>query len=278
LRYTRNALGSDAGAQVKHRLAVAPLAAKISHALAIGLEPRALEEPHAGLGAVTEDHRAGRDQIGAVDRAGDVLEMDGRTRKERDSRSSDEDRAQPFQHARTGPIVFIDRRRPQLRGEITLICQWVQRSAAAAVAGCRRSESPDRWPLSAFLATQVQPYIFRFTCDTAYSTVHRKKLDKIKREILQRRRSPQNAAALMRLAAQLGRERAKRGKEPTYVSKYFHHLRPLSIPYHGGKDLAPGTKNSILNSLEDDVLAWEAQLGNGKEVSGQGNGGGHGTS
>jgi len=36
---------------------------------------------------------------------------------------------------------------------------------------------------------------------------------------------------------------------------------PLSIPHHGGRDLAPGTRNSILNVLEADVLAWEERLG-----------------
>jgi hypothetical protein len=37
-------------------------------------------------------------------------------------------------------------------------------------------------------------------------------------------------------------------------------LFALSIPDHGGKDLAIGTQRSILNQLEDDVLAWEERL------------------
>ncbi len=37
-------------------------------------------------------------------------------------------------------------------------------------------------------------------------------------------------------------------------------LFPLAIPHHGGRDLPVGTKNSILNQLEDDILAWEEEL------------------
>ena len=37
-------------------------------------------------------------------------------------------------------------------------------------------------------------------------------------------------------------------------------LPPLSIPHHGGKDFATATRNSILNQLEDDILAWEERL------------------
>ncbi len=73
------------------------------------------------------------------------------------------------------------------------------------------------------------------------------------------RRSPQGARALEKLAAQLGRKRVKRGKEPIWESADFN-LFPLAIPHHGGKDLPPGTKNSVLNQLEDDILAWEEEL------------------
>ena len=54
----------------------------------------------------------------------------------------------------------------------------------------------------------------------------------------------------------LGRRQDRRGKEHDELSVY-----PLSIPHHGGRDLAPGTRNSILNVLEADVLAWEERLG-----------------
>jgi hypothetical protein len=40
----------------------------------------------------------------------------------------------------------------------------------------------------------------------------------------------------------------------------FDELFPLSIPRHGGRDLSVGTQRSILDQLEDDVLAWEVRL------------------
>ncbi|MBV9636642.1 MAG: type II toxin-antitoxin system HicA family toxin [Methylobacteriaceae bacterium] len=59
----------------------------------------------------------------------------------------------------------------------------------------------------------------------------------------------------------------KRGKEPMWESAEFDELYVLAIPRHGNRDLAPGTKKSILDQLEDDVLAWEERLGDdeGKE-------------
>ena len=90
--------------------------------------------------------------------------------------------------------------------------------------------------------------------------MRRNKLDKLKRDLASRRRSQQKAADLERLARQLGRKLVKRGKEPVWESIEFEHLFPVSIPHHGGRDLAPGTRNSILNALEDDILAWEEKL------------------
>lgn len=46
-----------------------------------------------------------------------------------------------------------------------------------------------------------------------------------------------------------------------WESEAFIELYALSIPDHGGRDLAIGTKNSILDQLEDDILAWEERLG-----------------
>ena len=74
------------------------------------------------------------------------------------------------------------------------------------------------------------------------------------------RRTQARAADFQRLAKQLGRRPVKRGKEPTWESDEFPSLFVLTIPYHGGKDLAPGTKRSILNQLEQDVFAWEIRL------------------
>ncbi len=89
-----------------------------------------------------------------------------------------------------------------------------------------------------------------------------KGLTNLKRELEGCRRRQPKAVELEALARQLGRERnPDRGKEPTYVSREFPDLRPLSIPNHKGKDIPKGTKNSILNQMEDDVLAWEERLG-----------------
>ena len=89
--------------------------------------------------------------------------------------------------------------------------------------------------------------------------MNRRKLDKLKRELTQMRRSPQKARDLEGLARKLGRKQVKRGKEPTWESP-FPELFPLSIPHHGGKGIATGTKSSILDQLEGDVLAWEECL------------------
>ena len=88
----------------------------------------------------------------------------------------------------------------------------------------------------------------------------RNKLNKLRRELNEMRRSPQKAIALQSLAQRLGRKAVVRGKEPTWDSDVFMELRPLAIPDHGGKDMAIGTKNSILNQLEDDLNAWEEQI------------------
>jgi len=75
------------------------------------------------------------------------------------------------------------------------------------------------------------------------------------------RQASAKAIAFQRLANSLGRNPDKsRGKEPTWVSRDFPELRPLSIPDHGGRDIPYGTKQSILNQLEDDVYSWEELL------------------
>jgi len=91
--------------------------------------------------------------------------------------------------------------------------------------------------------------------------MNRKKLDKLKRELAALRRSPQKAGALERFARQVGRKPIKRGKEPMWESTEFDNLFPLAIPHHGGRDLATGTKNSVIDQLENDLEAWEQRLG-----------------
>jgi hypothetical protein len=89
--------------------------------------------------------------------------------------------------------------------------------------------------------------------------MNRRKLSKLRREWEQMWRSPQKASALSSLARRLGRTRVNRGKHPMWESK-FEHLFVLSIPDHGQKDLPPGTRNVILNELENDLLAWDEWL------------------
>jgi hypothetical protein len=90
--------------------------------------------------------------------------------------------------------------------------------------------------------------------------MNRRTLDRITRLLINARRSQQKARDLERLARMLGRKQDKRGKEPTWVHDELP-VYPLSIPHHGGRDLAPGTRNSILNVLDGDVIAWEERLG-----------------
>ena len=86
-----------------------------------------------------------------------------------------------------------------------------------------------------------------------------KKLGKIRNRLVEMRLSPQGARALEKLAGQLGRKSVKRGKEPMWESGDFN-LWPLAIPRHGGRDLSVGTKNSVLDQLEEDIFAWEEKL------------------
>ena len=66
----------------------------------------------------------------------------------------------------------------------------------------------------------------------------------------------------------------KRGKEPMYESEPFPQLRALSIPNHKGKDMAPGTRNSILNQLEEDADAWDEAIERQERTNGGGSGSG----
>jgi len=78
---------------------------------------------------------------------------------------------------------------------------------------------------------------------------------------MQLRRSPQKAAALESLARRLGRSLVNRGKHPMWENTEFGDLYPLSIPSHGSKDLPIGTKNSVLDQLEEnDIAAWEQRM------------------
>ena len=73
-----------------------------------------------------------------------------------------------------------------------------------------------------------------------------------------RRKGGVSSREMQELASALGRTRfTGRGKEPTWINEQLPHLRPISIPDHGGgRDLKPGTKKSILTQLQQDLDAW----------------------
>jgi len=87
-------------------------------------------------------------------------------------------------------------------------------------------------------------------------------LKKIESEIegLRARLGNIRQSELESLAKRLGRERSKRGAEPTYVHKQLPNRFPLSIPGH--QQIAKFTAKSILSVLEDDVDAWREWLQN----------------
>jgi hypothetical protein len=88
--------------------------------------------------------------------------------------------------------------------------------------------------------------------------MNKKKLAKLRRELKQLRDAKYSLklSDLTRFAGKVGRkENTSRGKEPTYISVFFPELRPLSIP--GNKKVNPFTANSILDTLEADLIRLE---------------------
>jgi len=86
-----------------------------------------------------------------------------------------------------------------------------------------------------------------------------RKLDRIMRRIEQARLSPQKARDLESIAKQLGRTKVNRGKEPMWEND-LQGSPPLAIPHHSSRDIAIGTRNRILDILEEDVLALQEIL------------------
>lgn len=109
-------------------------------------------------------------------------------------------------------------------------------------------------------------------CDIRYSTMDRKKLDKLRVEIEQMRQRALKAADVQSLATRLGRKPVKRGKHPMWESTEFKGLFALSIPDHGARDLSHGVKKIVLNQLENDILAWDERLSRKENGSGAGHG------
>ncbi len=90
--------------------------------------------------------------------------------------------------------------------------------------------------------------------------MNRRNLNKIKRDLDSLRSTTPKASDLERIAKRLGRKLTPGGKHPMWESEEFGNLYALSIPHHGGKDVLIRTKNSILDQLEDDIIAWEVRL------------------
>ncbi len=85
------------------------------------------------------------------------------------------------------------------------------------------------------------------------------KLRNLAQRIAKLRGSSVKPRKLESLAKSLGRQRAKRGSEPTWISGVFSDLRPLSIPHHS-KEVKRFTAESILDQLEVDVHRWGEHL------------------
>ncbi len=95
--------------------------------------------------------------------------------------------------------------------------------------------------------------------------MRRRKIEKLRREIEGlRRRGGVRASELESLAQRLGRRRAKRGSEPTWVSDLLVGRPPVSIPSHPG-DLNRYTARSILDQLEADLDELELAADDGQE-------------
>jgi hypothetical protein len=89
----------------------------------------------------------------------------------------------------------------------------------------------------------------------------RKKLRQLRKRLEALRTRPSNIESreLERLAKALGRQKAKRGSEPTYVSILLSQSPPLSIPHHSSP-LRIGTAINILDQLEKDIDDLEELL------------------
>lgn len=118
---------------------------------------------------------------------------------------------------------------------------------------------------------------FRFAHGTAYSTMDRKKLAKLWKEIAGARRCLKDASDLEALAALAGRTSYSGGNHVMWQSAFPDH-RPIPIPRHGGSSkVGHRPQKVILDQLEADAAAWEDWLddqerGESEESGGEGDG------
>jgi len=91
--------------------------------------------------------------------------------------------------------------------------------------------------------------------------MNRRKLRKLRQRLQALRTRIRNIEAreLEHFARALGRKRAERGKEPTFISPLLPQSRPLCIPHHSAT-LKIGTANNILDQLEKDLDDLEELL------------------
>ena len=107
---------------------------------------------------------------------------------------------------------------------------------------------------------------FRYTDDIGYSTMERKKLDRLWQDLAAARTSPQTAGELQSLARRAGRRERTGGKHSSmWVTDHFPH-RPFPIPTHGNKSVSIGVRNVVLNALEADAAAWEDVVGINEQI------------
>ncbi len=101
--------------------------------------------------------------------------------------------------------------------------------------------------------------------------MNRKKLDKIWQAIEASKRKRPKLADLEKLARMCGREKTAGGKHPMWISTCFPQLRAFPIPHHGGNPEASFTvRDSVLEYLEADALAFEEALNEIETQEGQG--------
>jgi len=87
-----------------------------------------------------------------------------------------------------------------------------------------------------------------------------KRLAKLKRELTALARASVTARDMEQIASALGRQKVKRGKEPTWEQTELENRPPLAIPHHGSANLSPGVKSATIAVLSRDVECWEEKL------------------
>jgi hypothetical protein len=108
------------------------------------------------------------------------------------------------------------------------------------------------------MSLRPQSGIFCPAGDTAYGTMDRKTLNKLREALRRARRSAQTSDDLEELAKMAGRRMRPGGNHTMWINDSFPSHRPLPIERHGGnREVPPHACKVILNGLEADLCAWE---------------------